>query len=103
MWHFFNYQIAKVDHILGPEGGVAEEADCSITLRYWVHTGLHNEMQLVCDQSLAVEQGCAASVADGPVGEVEHMDDLLGQAADVPLLAEQLHTPLFGHTLQLLQ
>lgn len=51
------------------------------------------------DQSLAVEQGCAASIADGPVGEVEHMDDLMGQEADVPLLAEQLHTPLFGHTL----
>lgn len=27
------------------------------------------------------------------------MDDLLGQDADVPLLAEQLYTPLFGHTL----
>lgn len=27
------------------------------------------------------------------------MDDLMGQEADVPLLAEQLHTPLFGHTL----
>lgn len=57
------------------------------------------EISVVADQSLAVEQGCTAAIADGPVGEVEHMDDLLGQDADVPLLAEQLHTPLFGHTL----
>lgn len=57
------------------------------------------EISIVADQSLAVEQGCTAAIADGPVGEVEHMDDLLGQDADVPLLAEQLHTPLFGHTL----
>lgn len=51
------------------------------------------------DQSLAVKQGCAASIADGPVGEVEHVDDLMGQNTDVPLLAEQLHASLFGHTL----
>lgn len=57
------------------------------------------EISVVADQSLAVEKGCTASIADGPVGEVKHMDDLLGQDADVPLLAEQLHTPFFGHTL----
>lgn len=54
----------------------------------------------MADQSLAVEQGCAASVADGPVGEVENVDDLLGQNTDVPLLAEQLQASLFGDALQ---
>lgn len=58
-----------------------------------------DRFRVEADQSLAVEQGCAASIADGPVGEVENVDDLLGQNTDVPLLAEQLYASLFGHTL----
>lgn len=50
-------------------------------------------------QSLAVEQGCAAACSDGPVAEVEHMVDLLGQLGCILMLRHKPHTALFGYTL----
>lgn len=50
-------------------------------------------------QLLAVEQRCAAASSDGPVAEVEHMVDLLGQLSGVLMLSHKPHTAFFGNTL----
>ena len=41
--------LTKVDHVLGPEGGVTEETHGAVGMRRWVETGLQNVPQLVGD------------------------------------------------------
>ena len=50
-------------------------------------------------QPLAVEQGSAAARVNGPVAELEHVVDLLGQLGCVLVLRDQSPVPLLGHTL----
>lgn len=50
-------------------------------------------------QPLAVKQCCAAAIRDGPVAEVEHMVDLLGQLGGIFVLSHKPRTALFAHTL----
>lgn len=49
---------------------------------------------------LAVEECCAAASRNGPVAEVEHVVDLLGELGGILMVGHKSHTAFFGHTLE---
>lgn len=53
-WWLFLF--TKVYNVLGPEGGVTEETDCSIGMRHWVNASFKHEAQLICDLNKSKEK-----------------------------------------------